>query len=133
MATVIESVNLLSAEDILSVDDLEYEDVPIPEWKGTVRISMMSADRLVAFDETMSKPENKSQGMFLILFETATDASGNRLFTTPEQFERLKKKNLRVLNKLQLVAMKINMISVRSKAELKNDSGEVAPVASPSS
>lgn len=39
-------MTLLSRDDILAVDDRRYEDVPVPEWGGTVRVrSLTGAER----------------------------------------------------------------------------------------
>ena len=33
---------LLSKEQILAAEDLPHKDVPVPEWKGTVRVRALT-------------------------------------------------------------------------------------------
>ncbi|MFE3382837.1 hypothetical protein [Streptomyces anulatus] len=42
--------NYLSAEQILDADDLAIEDVPVPEWGGTVRVKGMSGTERDRFE-----------------------------------------------------------------------------------
>jgi len=120
---------VLSANDIFDNDrDLEIIEEPVPEWSkdgepGVVRLRQMNAEDSTAFTEEMDKPENSREGMFIILVWCAVDAENKPLFTH-EDIARLKKKNMRVLNRLQMAALRLNAMMPRKKEEIKNDSGE---------
>jgi len=123
---------ILSANDIFDNDlDLEVIEELVPEWKGKdgepgiVRLRQMNAEDSTAFTEEMEKPENKQEGMFIILVWSAVDAENKPLFTH-EDIARLKKKNMRVLNRLQMAALRLNSMIPKKKEEIKNDSGEEA-------
>lgn len=112
--------SLLSAACILEVEDLAHEDVQVKEWGGVVRIRQLDAEGLSNLTAEMEKPENAKQGIFIMLIATATDLEGNPLFKG-EDLEKLKRKNPRVMNRLQRVAIRLNQIGEESEAELKKD------------
>lgn len=47
----VSDIRILSVEDILSVDDLPEEVVPVPEWNGHVRIKGFSKQKQMAIRE----------------------------------------------------------------------------------
>lgn len=51
----------LTREQILSADDLPYEDVPVPEWGGTVRVITMMDNEREQFE--MKFAGKKGEGM----------------------------------------------------------------------
>ena len=100
-------VRLLSADEILAAPDLAFEDVPVPEWGGTVRIQALPADEAAELIELLNTPEGKKLGPVRVLAQSAVDDKGARLFTQA-QVEALKKKSMRVFLRLQKTAMDIN-------------------------
>lgn len=118
---------LLSASQIIDAEDLAFEDVPVPEWGGTVRISEMNAADAVALsNDTRDSSTVGEDAIIMILIYACKDADGNRLFTKDDLL-KLRKKNFDVLNRLNRVAMRLNKMDSASQAALKNASG-VAPV-----
>lgn len=111
---------LLSAASILAAEDLKEENVPVPEWNGNVRLMQLNAEESTAFTKEMSTIEGAENGMYLMLIYCARDAEGKRIFTL-EDLPALKKKNITVLNRLQLIALELNGMSVRGQAALKKD------------
>lgn len=87
---------LLSRENILEADDLDYEDVPVPEWapKGApdpstcvVRLRMLSGTERDRFERMMqeaqtnsSKRKNGENFRARMVSLCAVDRDGNRLF-----------------------------------------------------
>jgi hypothetical protein len=129
---------VLSGSQILEAKDLTIEDVSVPEWPGSdgepgiIKIHQLSAEGIMVFQNEMTKPENKTLGMFVILVFTAMSGDGTPLFPLPEdEAERalvlagyiasLKKKNMNVLNRLQRVALRVNSMLPEKTAALKKD------------
>jgi len=141
----------LSAAEVLESTDLEFEDSIVPEWKkkngepGTIQLYQLPADELMIMNDLMTKPEYKNDGMFIILVFCARDPeSGDRLFPIPmdgtedelkealgKHVSRLKKKSMRVLNRLQRIAMRLNAMTKASEVTLKKDSSEAGTGGSP--
>lgn len=48
---------LLTREEILTADDMEYQDVDVPEWGGTVRVSMMSGRARDRYEASLYKDQ----------------------------------------------------------------------------
>src|SRR4029078_219786 len=70
---------LLSADEILAVDDTRYERVPVPEWKGTVRIRSLSAEEVQEYVESIDGPA-KRNAMVMMMMRSAVDKDGRQLF-----------------------------------------------------
>lgn len=121
---------LLSAVAILAAADLAHEDVEVSEWGGTIRIQQMSAEESSRFTDELTTLGGSRNGMYLMLIYSARDAEGNRLFTN-EQIDEIKKKNINVLNRLQLVALNLNKMTPAGRDELKNVSGVAEIAATP--
>lgn len=103
---------VLSAEDILSADDVQVVPVEMPEWGGTVHLRTMTADEAVKFTEYLSDPANKRKGLVRIVALSLCDEKGVRLFPDGIEFgpkmEKLRTKNVRAFVRLQKEAMKLN-------------------------
>jgi len=99
----------LSADDILGTDDLELVEVDIPEWKGSVHLRVLPADEGLDLSEKMQAlpKDRQSPALFMLLAATLVDAEGKRLFTTPEQVERLRTRSQKVLLRLQKKALEL--------------------------
>jgi hypothetical protein len=114
-------MSILSAANILESNDLAFKDVDVPEWKGTVRLQQLSAFDTIEMMEEIEK--DKTLGIYLILIWCAVDETGARLFPFPAageprqaaleaHIEKLKVKNMSVLDLLQRAALKVNAVGV---------------------
>ena len=56
-------MNLLTKSAILGINDLKHEDVPVPQWGGTVRVRAMTGQER---DEIVSRTVNP-QGAYTVL------------------------------------------------------------------
>lgn len=113
---------LLSAAAIKAAK-LRYEDVEVPEWGGTVRIQQMSALESMEFSEEaaeLKKKHNRSVGLYLMLVYSARDEQGQRIFTV-DDIPVLMEKGIDVLNRLQMIALRLNRSGVEEKEVLKKD------------
>jgi hypothetical protein len=106
-------VQLLSAEDILSADDITYKDVFVPAWKGHVRLRQLTAQESVEFMDSI-QGEAKKNGPLLLLIKSAVDKQGNKMFT-PAVLDKLKKKSMASVVLLQNEALKLNGLTEEEK------------------
>lgn len=124
----------LSKDAILKAMDLEYRDVAVPEWGGTVRMREMSAGQrehltvlLNARAEAVKDGGSPSSANAIALGLSIVDANGERLFSEAE-IDKLGEKNPQVLERLATVVMEINRLGPAAKeAEVKNS--ETSPSA----
>lgn len=122
-------MSFISAGNIREASDLKYLEEQVPEWGGVIRLREMAADEALRFTELMAAGDAAKDGMYLIIVACACDADGNLLFTA-EDIPMLKTKNLRVLNRVQRAALKVNSM-IADEVDLKKDLGEAAIAASP--
>jgi hypothetical protein len=143
----------LSAAHILALEDRAVLEVPVPEWKtpagdaGVVCLQEFSA--LDAQALTKDVGAVGADGLFHVLIHAAVHSPTDRtpLFTTAD-LDRLRPKNMKVLNRLQRFALIQNAMLVPTPddikditaaglagqllpGDLKNGSGGTSPVASP--
>lgn len=115
---------LLSAASILAALDLKEQTVAVPEWPnpdgtpGHVRLMEMGSDRSILFTNMLdaAPPED---GMFLIVTFSVVDDAGELVFK-PEDIPALRKKNIKVLDRLQRICLDLNGMSAAKKEEAKN-------------
>lgn len=133
------ALKLLNADEILGKDDSQYEDVPVPEWGGTVRVRSLTADERDAFDESITKLSGNGKGQTReiimkgirakLVARSLIDDKGERLFTDA-QVETLGKKNATVLDRLFAIAQRLSGLS---KDDVEKLAGKSAPAPSASS
>jgi hypothetical protein len=110
---------LLTAEQILSADDLQTKDVEIPEWGGSVRIREISAAEAEA-----AKEAAKGDGMqvfYGMIAKCVINEAGDPVFTL-EQARQLTTKSNRPLMKLGKAVLGINGMGEEAEAELAKNS-----------
>ena len=86
---------LLSKEQITSADDRKWEDVPVPEWGGTVRLVGMSGTERNAYQSSLvvlgpnGKPQrmNMSDQLAKLVGKCLVDENFERLFANPLYLE----------------------------------------------
>lgn len=100
----------LTAEAILKAQDITIEKMVVEQWKGEIYVRELLGDELAQFTTmfTNSAPEGKGNGaserVTLPIMDVATvcgwgicDKTGQSLFTTAEQIDKLAKKNIKAL------------------------------------
>ena len=104
-------MGLISRDQILSASDIEYKEIDVPEWGGTVRIaSMNGADREVFETVWINQAgEETTQIRATLVALSIVDENGDRLFS-PEDIEALGKKSCKALSRVFEVAQKLNGI-----------------------
>ena len=83
-------MTLLSKTAILCANDLQTEDVEVPEWGGSVRVRSFTGRERDAFEASMVRGEGKARKVDLtnmrarLVGLTVIDEGGQRLFTDDE-------------------------------------------------
>ncbi|MBJ6615564.1 hypothetical protein [Streptomyces sp. I4(2020)] len=106
---------LLSKDQITAADDRKWEDVPVPEWGGTVRLVGMSGTERNAYQSSLVVlgPDGKPQRMNMadqlakLVGKCLVDENFERLFTDKE-VKALGAKNGAVLERLGQVAQRLS-------------------------
>lgn len=118
---------ILTAEQILGMDDLNTVEVEIPEWKtpdgepGVVRLRALTAREALTFQKQMqSNSKAREDAMINIVILSAVNEDGEPLFNK-SQTELLREKSVRVFTRLQKEAMKLNGFNTDKEDEVKND------------
>lgn len=119
--------DLLSADEILNASDLEFEIVPVPEWKGKVRVKgLMGAER-DAFESSLMVGKGKQQRIDTqnirakLCARAIVDKDGKRLFTD-EQIDKLGQKSAAALDRVYEVAARLSKISEKDVEEMAGNS-----------
>ncbi|TGP43470.1 hypothetical protein EN871_16820 [bacterium M00.F.Ca.ET.228.01.1.1] len=112
---------MLTKEQIFAARDLQTEDVEVPEWGGSVRISVMSGRVREALMDALAEPQKTSRFQALMLSSTIVDDAGAPMFTT-DDVEQLREKNPDILTRLVEVAMRLNKIGAKATEEAEKNS-----------
>jgi len=122
-------MTLLSKTAILCANDLQTEDVEVPEWGGVVRVRSFTGRERDAFEASMVRGEGKDRKVDLtnmrarLVGLTVIDEGGQRLFTDDE-VDLLGAKSGAALDRVFAIAQKLNGLSGADVEELtKNSSG----------
>ena len=132
-------MSLLSKTAILAAQDLQTEDVEVPEWGGTVRVRSFTGRERDAFEASMVRGEGRDRKVDLtnmrarLVGLTVIDETGQRLFTD-EEVDLLGAKSGAALDRVFAVAQKLNGLSGSDVEELtKNSSGVPSAVSTSAS
>lgn len=101
---------LLSRDAILGAQDLKTEDVPVPEWGGTVRVRMMSGIERDAFSNSLLGSEGKTDltnYRAKLVAASIVDESGAREFSESD-VQALGGKSASALERVFVVADRLN-------------------------
>ena len=106
---------LLSKEQITAADDRKWEDVPVPEWGGTVRLVGMSGTERNAYQSSLvvlgpnGKPQrmNMADQLAKLVGKCLVDENFERLFSDKE-IKALGAKNGAVLERLGQIAQRLS-------------------------
>lgn len=119
----------LSVDEIVSASDIQYTEIDVPEWKGSVRFGSLDAGELIDFIEANDGPSKRNAGLRLLI-KSLVDEDGNRI-GTDKHLEAFKKKSARVCSRLVDDILKLNGLDAKGKDVAKNVSGEADTDASP--
>lgn len=115
-------MTMLSKEAILSAHDIQIEDVAVPEWGGSVRISVMSGLARDKFVELQGDGKSAfSEFQARLLVSTVVDDFGLPLFAEAD-IEALRGKSKAVLDRLMAVAMRVNSLGPDATEDVEKNS-----------
>jgi hypothetical protein len=120
-------VAYLTRDAILSADDLQYEDVNVPEWGGTVRVRGLTGRERDAFEASLVKQKSGKGSIDLsdvtskLIARTVVDEEGQRLFTDLD-IKGLGAKSGVALNRVFAVAQRLSGLSDADVDELVGNS-----------
>jgi hypothetical protein len=123
-------MSLLNRDAILAAEDKKYEDVPVPEWGGTVRVAGMTGGDRNAYQASMVvlgpngsvQRLNMADQLAKLLSRSIVDESGERLFSDKD-LKALSAKNGAVLDRLGDVAMRLSGLR---KEDMEAEAGKSA-------
>ena len=130
-------MSLLSKTAILAAQDLQTEDVEVPEWGGAVRVRSFTGRERDAFEASMVRGDGRDRRVDLtnmrarLVGLTVIDESGQRLFTD-EEADLLGAKSGAALDRVFALAQKLNGLSGSDVEELTKNSSGVPSAASTS-
>ena len=132
-------MSLLSKSAILTANDLQTEDIEVPEWGGAVRVRSFTGRERDAFEASMVRGEGRDRKVDLtnmrarLVGLTVIDETGQRLFTD-EEVDLLGAKSGAALDRVFAIAQKLNGLSGADVEELsKNSSGVPSAVSTSAS
>jgi hypothetical protein len=107
---------LLSRAAILDADDMEYEDMDVPEWGGTVRVRALTGTERDAFESSMYQQRGKNMVRNAanirakLVARSVVDDEGERIFSD-QDVSALGKKSAAALDRIFEVAAKLSRIN----------------------
>jgi hypothetical protein len=131
---------LLSHDQILEAQDLETEDVPVPEWGGEVRVKGLTGEERDSYEAACmtERPSYDGKGKQVrgrtelgrnlsnvrakLVARSIVDEQGERLFTDHE-VAALGKKSAAALERVFDVAARLSRLSDEDVEDLAGNSG----------
>lgn len=121
----------LSRDAILAVDDVQYEDVEVPEWGGRVRVKSLTGRERDALEASMIVGKGKNANVNMnnlrakLVGRSVVDEDGKRLFSD-DDIAALGAKSAAALTRVYEVAQRLSGITQEDVEELTKNS-ETAP------
>lgn len=99
-------VPVLGRDAVKSAVDVEFRDVDVPEWGGTLRLRTLTAEEAMQFAEGDGKFGHREAALRVIML-CAIDEKGDRIFSD-EDLPMLRKRSMKIILRVQRVAMELN-------------------------
>lgn len=119
----------LTRDAILAAEDRTFEDVPCPEWGGTVRLRSITGAQRDSYEQSLMQKRGGSKEMNLrnarakLIVLCAVDESGRPMFSE-DDLAALGRKNARPLDRLFDACRKLAGLSDNDVDELVEDFDE---------
>ncbi len=116
----------LTRDDILSVQDIEIEEVEVPEWGGTVFVKGMTGTERDRFEASITEQRGKSAKVNMsnirakLASESICDEDGTKLFSVKD-VTALGAKSASGLDRVFSVAMRLSGITDDDIEELSEE------------
>lgn len=121
----------LTREEILKAQDTQFEDVPVQEWGGTVRVKSLTGTERDALEASLVQGKGKNANVNLanlrskLAARSMVDENGKRIFSDADVAE-LGRKSAAALQRVFDVAQRLSGLSAEDVEELTKNS-ETAP------
>lgn len=120
----------LTRDDILNANDIQIEELPVPEWGGTICVKTLTgAERdtleaqLIELGANGRPKEVKMDHLrATVAWLGICDDAGNRIFTDKKDISRLEQKSAAALDR---VVARIQQMSAMSPADVESLIGEL--------
>lgn len=129
---------LLTADEILGMDDIPTEEVTVPEWQGrTVLVCGMTAAAKNAYEASLVEIKGSTRKVRMenatakLLVRTLVNRQKQPLFTET-QIEKLGTKSAAALDRIAQVALRLSSMRVTDVEELVKNSDAAQSGDSPS-
>lgn len=116
-------MTILSKDAILGASDIQTEDVPVPEWGGTVRVAAMDGlarDRFIELQGEGKAALSEFHARVLVACVVGED--GKLLFSADDA-ELLRSKSSAALDRVVEVAIRLNKLGADAVEESVKNSG----------
>jgi hypothetical protein len=121
----------LDRAGILSANDLKVHSIAVPEWGGDVFVKSLTGAERESFESAIGTPGVRSTRALLV-FHTACDEKGERLFVDTEDVAKLEKRSSAALDRVASEAMRINRMGSKALEEAEKNLPAAPSGASPS-
>lgn len=122
---------LLNRQEILDVEDFQYEDVPVPEWHGVVRVKGLTGTERDDYEGSVMQMTKKGRpkvdlanARAKLVQRAVIDEEGNLVFTDND-VARLGKKSALALSRVYEKAAELSGLSDDDLEELVGNSNAV--------
>lgn len=128
---------LLDLQAILGAKDIVTEDVEVPEWGGTVRVTGLNGLERDQFESTLVEQKGKKTRVDLrnararLVSMTVVDEAGKRVFS-PDHVGILGTKSAAALDRVYTVAARLSGLTDEDMDELTGNSDATTSAGSPS-
>lgn len=112
----------LTREQILGVDDRQYEDVPVPEWGGTVRVRGLQGNERDRWETSLLDKKNqiRENPRAKLVQLCIIDERGQLLFSR-EDIAALGRKSAAALSRVFDVAQRLSGLTDEDMEELEGE------------
>jgi len=113
-------MTLLTKDQILAASDIKTEEVHVPEWGGTVRVSTMTGEARDRFESACVTDDGKanvSNVRAKLVASSIVDEDGRLMFTDAD-IEQLGHKSAAALDRVFEVAQRLSRVSASDVEDL---------------
>ncbi|MDG4768765.1 MULTISPECIES: hypothetical protein [Micromonosporaceae] len=119
-------MTFLSRDQILGASDRTFDEVPVPEWGGTVRIRSISGAERDSFEQSLLQQRGRDRKVNMrnarakLIVLCAVDGTGRKMFTE-DDIAALSRKNAKPLDRIYDACQRIAGLSDDDVDELTAD------------
>jgi hypothetical protein len=119
----------LTRDQILKAEDLKREEVPVPEWGGSVFVRTMTGGERDRFEAAFVRDKTDTRAR--LAAATICDEAGTLLFSATD-IEALGRKSAAALERVFVVAMRLSKVGKADVDDLEKNSAAATSASTPS-